>query len=604
MKLNQSPKIFENYKSDYPKNTIKRIENGFKEIGLTLKYKPGSIQTDNFACYFGGLLLDTIGFSTHGKGKTPILAKAATYAEMAERFSAGFFYCRTINYEKNIKKYNEILNDIFQRKFLKGFEKNKDYKLTDIKTMKNYFQKTLTKNQYIIIEENKLLDFVVDAYSFLNKQYIKVPILFIENISGSTGIASGNTIEEAIVQGSCEIFERYAASKIISEKIECPTIQIESIQNETIQKCIEMFRSMNIEILIKDFTLNNKLPVIGILLINNNLENNKNKLSKDLYHYSIHAGSHFDFEIAILRCFIEYMQKSYADDAKELMYRRKHDLLYDLWTNHLNKKYEKNEEKFKYFTRYYIYFGDLTFLEKGRKISFEKLKNLDSTDFIDDVNTIANICIKNGWDFQIIDYTHKVIKLPTVRVIIPPISTDCDPFVSKLLDIKNYEERFNTFHGIKDFYKFINDDNWMNDKKKIQIFIKNIEDYLSSDITSFDFSFRFEFFNIYINLFHVLAFSNLAIERYDEALKYFEVLLKLDYKPNFLSSYFNELFKKAYDPSVYSNYIKVITEGRKDNKKLPGFTLTSNPLKRTVLLEEDIDYFSSLIFTNIKKSYF
>jgi YcaO-like protein with predicted kinase domain len=602
MKLNKSPKIFENYKSDLPENTIKRIENGLKKIGLTWKYQPRSIKTEVFESFSGELLLDSLGFSTHGKGSTPLLAKASTFAEMAERFSAGFLYCRTVNCEKNMKKYNQILSDVTRRMFLLGFEED-DNLYTNKEVITKYFQDEISDEKYELIKENKLLEYVVDAYSIINKKNVKVPIHFIENIAGSTGLASGNTIEEAIIEASCEIFERYITSLIVSNNIECPTINIKTIQNEKIKECIEMLESMDIDIKIKDFSMNNNFPVIGILFINNNLKENKNLLTKDLYYKSIHPGSHLDFEKAIFRCFNEYFQKSYAYNTEELKFRKKHDLLYDLWTKHLNKKYVKNKEKFKYFTRYYIYFGDLSFLEKGKEISFATLKNLDSNDFYDDIYTVAEICKKNQWDFQIINCTQKALNFPTVRVLIPPISTDFDPFVLKLLDLKDYKERFNTFHGIKGLYDFLNNDDWINDKEKIKIFIKNIEEYLSNDLSSFDFSLGFGVFNIYINLFHVLAFSNLAIENYDEALKYFEVLVKLNYTPYFFNSYFNELFNKGYNPSVYSVYINLLKEVKQINSKLPSFVFTKNPLKSTFDIDEDVDYFYTLLFNSIRESY-
>nr|WP_321487042.1 hypothetical protein [uncultured Draconibacterium sp.] len=38
MKLQNSPKIFENYKSDIPDNIIKNIEEGFGRLGFKLEY--------------------------------------------------------------------------------------------------------------------------------------------------------------------------------------------------------------------------------------------------------------------------------------------------------------------------------------------------------------------------------------------------------------------------------------------------------------------------------------------------------------------------------------------------------------------------------------
>ena len=79
MELKSSIKIFENYKCDYPENTIKRVEEGLKKICLNPIYNQKEIISNGFYNYYGELLIEELGFLTCGKGTSSILAKASAY---------------------------------------------------------------------------------------------------------------------------------------------------------------------------------------------------------------------------------------------------------------------------------------------------------------------------------------------------------------------------------------------------------------------------------------------------------------------------------------------------------------------------------------------
>jgi YcaO-like protein with predicted kinase domain len=266
---------------------------------------------------------------------------------------------------------------------------------------------------------------LVDSYSFTDEKYVKLPIRFIEVISGSTGLAAGNTIEEALIQGVCEVFERYAAYKILVDKVECSTISLNSIKNSKIHDYVNLFKSMNIDVKIKDFSLGRNLPVIGVIFTNNNIENDENELKKDLYYKMIDVGSHPDLNQAILRCFIERLQ---GVTKEEFIFRRNCDVLYTFWTEQLGKNYIKTDEILKDFFINYEMCGDISFLDSGKEILFNELKSIENTDCLNDCNSLIETCKNNDWDLQVIDYTHKTIEFPALRVIIPPLSTSHDPY--------------------------------------------------------------------------------------------------------------------------------------------------------------------------------
>lgn len=570
MNLKSSPKIFNNYKCEYPEKTISKIKKGLDEIGLKIKYKQIEIQSAGFSSYSGDLFLEDFGFKTTGKGISPILAKTSAYAEMAERISSGFVFFYTLN--SNIEKCYQILEDIINRKFLQGFIINNE--LTSYEKINQFFQDDFNFGQYKILKENGIFDVLVDSYSLINNTYLKTPINFIENISGSNGLAAGNTIEEAIFQGACEIFERYAACEIMSKKIVCPTIDIKTIDDDRIQNFIVMLNSLNIDVLIKDFTLNNKIPVIGVLFTNNNIKDDENPLKKARYYKMINPGSHLDLREAIIRCLVERLQEV---TKEELMYRKEADILYDFWIKTLKNKYKANPKTFKHFYRQFYFYGDMLFLESGSVISFDKVKNIVNDDFYKDIQCIKEICINNNWDIQVINCTHKILNLPSVRVIIPPISTDTNPYVRQFIKFKNIEEQFNFLYNIKDFLSFNEDNKWINNEKKIKDLIINVEDSLSEDLFSFELYIQRGPFYQCINLFHIIALCNLAVGNNDKSLKYFEFLEKQYNEKKLKIDYFNKLNNPDFDPLIYKHFIKLIKGKNADSIETKIYNFKSNP---------------------------
>lgn len=572
MDLKSSPKIFNNYKCEYPEKTISKIKKGLEEIGLKIKYKEIEIRSAGFSSYSGDLFLEDFGFKTTGKGISPILAKASAYAEMAERISSGFVFFYTLN--SNIEKYYQLLEGIINRKFLQGFSIDNKSTVTSYEKINQFFQDDFNFDQYKLFKENGIFDVLVDSYSLINNAYVKTPIQFIEIISGSNGLAAGNTIEEAIFQGACEVFERYAACEIMSKKIVCPTINIKTIDDDRIQNFIAMLNSLNIDVLIKDFTLNNKIPVIGVLFTNNNIKDDENPLKKARYYKMINPGSHLDLKEAIIRCLVERLQEV---TKEELMYRKETDILHDFWTKTLKNKYKTNPKVFKHFFRQFYFYGDMSFLESGSVISFNEVKNIVNNDFYKDIKCIKEICTNNNWDIQLIDCTHKIINLPSVRVIIPPISTDANPYVRQFIELKNIEEQFNFLYNIKDFFSFNGDNKWIHNDKITKDLIRNIENSLSQDLLSFELYIQRGPFYQCINLFHILALCNLAVGNNDKSLEYFEFLEKQYNEKNLKMDYFNKLNNPDFDPFIYKQFIKLIKGKTIDSPDSKLYKFKSNP---------------------------
>jgi YcaO-like protein with predicted kinase domain len=601
MKLQSSPKIYNNYKCDYPENTIKKIEEGFKKLGLDITYKEGRVSSSDFSIHSSYAYLDILGWGQEGKGTSRLLSKASAYAELAERFSIGIYELK-IPLPKKQGRFEPLLKPVLERRFLRGYENNCNHPCAQLNEAIKYFKEPLSREEYNILKKEGFFNSIVEAYNPIIDKYVKLPINAIELSSSSNGAASGNTIEEAIAQGSFEVFERYAASKIIHENIVCPTINPESIENKDIQKALELYESLNIETIIKDFSLGNKIPVIGALFINHNLDDDKNLMKVNRNHVRIDVGAHLNAEEAIMRCFTELKQLT-GLDQDELTFRKKDDILYDIWTKDIRKPYTGVQDIYKFFTVHYDYYGDLFFLKKGEKITISNLKSKIYTDSLDDVNEVINICKNNEWDLSFVDYTHKVLKFPTVRVIIPAVSSDFDRYSRNTMRELDMEKRVNYFYGINDFYSHLTKNDWLNNPQKIQNLIHSIENYLSKELPYYLFKLTRE--NNYtqiLNLFHILPFLYLSINNLEEAKKYFRSLIKLN--PHLLTDhfFFKSLSLIKYNQSIYKAYIHAIEDIQEKNTNL-DFKLKSNPFDPEIVSDELEDMYV-LFLEKINNSYF
>lgn len=531
MNLKNSPKIFENYKCDYPENTVKRIEQGFEKIGLKLVYKETEIQQGTFSTYSGRAFISDTHFFTNGKGLTSELSRAGAFGEMAERFSAGLMFAgypisgsdhETLFFEKFSEP--NLPTRFYNFTHLKGYINSSNAKLGEYVSAEDFFigKVNFSQNELNELNQSDLLLHWVDAYSLAEEKYKKIPLKLVRKFSGTNGLASGNTIEEAITQAINEIFERYSAVKIIKNKMRVPTIDINSIKDKTVLSYINFLKSQNIDVIIKDFSLGNTLPCIGVLFINNNLKNEANQLKKDLYFKKIHVGAHLNRVQALLRCFTEELQ---GLNIEELIFRNSKNVPWNSWVLEMKKRYITLSGEYLFLLREYLTGEDLSFLEDSSKtISFNKLFSFKSKDCLGEVKKLINICNARNWEILVIDHTHPIIQFPTVRVIIPQISGSLVDIIDgfNLKTITDYSAWEEIIYSLKNISYYIRNNDWLKSKDRIEGLINDIENYLSGHLF---------YPTLFINyrplfLLDLLAFANLSVGNYKESQNYFEILTK------------------------------------------------------------------------------
>ena len=315
MEINSSNQIKKkSYKECRPLETVQKIRNILFDNDLFLQ----EIQYDNSNLFKSGRVflasngLGKLNIGTGGKGMSYEYSLASAYAEFMERIQnffliSGHKYAlrQDVNKDDFISFYKKLEdNDLFVDYIYDPREKIVNIEKS-IRNNKKFFFDFFP----FIKNEEDLISFLRDElnfkqvvevpfYSPKEKKEIYLPIEIIHITTGSNGMASGNTQNEALIQGFCEIFERYVGRELYLNNITPPDIPLDFFKGTKVARNIESIINRNsYKVIIKDCSLGKDLPVIGVLIIDQ--KNGK---------YNFNLGSSLNPEIALERCLTEIYQ--------------------------------------------------------------------------------------------------------------------------------------------------------------------------------------------------------------------------------------------------------------------------------------------------------
>ena len=300
------------FKDRDPAETVQIIKDFFESNGLVVTeqlQKKSSVGT-----YWCGLTLHLDGkfiCRSNGKGTAPEYALASGYSELYERYCAGYgSYSADFAYnyyfcQLNKEKYGYFYDA--DEKFM-PFEEIREscYKFQEyfkiIHDEENYVLKTYNLNFQNHINNVNLdeMSLVVPYKSFDIDGKVKYfNQAIIENIQGSSGLAAGNSLEEALTQGLSECYEHYAIDLLYREKDKCfYELNLNSIRlPENITKIIQNIINQNYYIHIYDLSYSFGVPVILTIMID-----------KSNHTWYMNLGSSPIIEIAIERTLTEMYQ--------------------------------------------------------------------------------------------------------------------------------------------------------------------------------------------------------------------------------------------------------------------------------------------------------
>ncbi len=180
-----------------------------------------------------------------GKGATAKQSEASALMELIERFSF-FSFIHTFPFP------------VFRYKELDDFAVS----IEDLK--KSVYDTTTPVELCRSFLEDLPLRWVKARNLTLGREQW-VPIDWFYTINEYNGPASGNTLEEAILQGLCEVVERHVGSIVTYDGTLTPEIDSASIKDPAAIELLEKFRKNGIELFLRDFSLDTGVPTVAAL---------------------------------------------------------------------------------------------------------------------------------------------------------------------------------------------------------------------------------------------------------------------------------------------------------------------------------------------------
>lgn len=272
------------YKAAAPQETVIRIKNIIQRTGMPVREQILGDDNMFFSCRVSITNDDDFSIGTNGKGMNNEYALASGYAEFMERLQN-----RVIVYPNPASVGSPY----------RFFPDEMDYEWSSreeiIKYVKKYTPAALPEEG---ITANTLKGRQISFLHLNTKEVKQVPYSLIRWVNGSNGMSSGNILEESLIQGFCEIFERFALQQMYLRSIVPPNVPISTFQGMEILSWLEKVRlEYGLEYEIKDLSLGKGFPVLGLLVY-----------SSDRSKYILQLGADLNPEVALQRCFTEIFQ--------------------------------------------------------------------------------------------------------------------------------------------------------------------------------------------------------------------------------------------------------------------------------------------------------
>ena len=190
---------------------------------------------------------------------------------------------KLVSFEKIMNENSDFMERIFQALDCVKRE-DKIAVLRDFANMKNGTETECLCIPFVDVFNNRVV-------------FLPQDVLFC--IHGSNGMSAGNTMEEALVQGLAEVFERYANRKIALEHICPPSVPRSFLQQIPVLSNIinEIEKNGEYEVIVKDCSLGRGFPVVAIIIAD-----------KKNGTFGVKFASHPSFQVALERTLTEALQ--------------------------------------------------------------------------------------------------------------------------------------------------------------------------------------------------------------------------------------------------------------------------------------------------------
>ncbi|MHB9074250.1 MAG: YcaO-like family protein [Desulfobaccales bacterium] len=355
-----------------PEETVRRVRARLSHLDLKLLQETMRIDSGRLDIPVYLSLLDVDArrvVPTHkqmGKGATPIQAEASALMELVERFSF-FTYIE------------EGPLDLGAPRDLKG------QALPFAYLARSLFDGTPEAAAAAPLYEDWPLYFV-PATNLTRNEAVMLPIHWFYLIEEYNGPAAGNCLEEAILQGLCEVVERHVGSIISHDRLHTPSINPDSVTDPAARELLEKFKKNGIVLHLRDFSMDTGIPTVAALAYDPSTFPADSEIV-------FAAGTTTDPTKSLVRALTEVAQLA-GDFHSRTSYRP------------TLPKYETLEDA-------------AYLMAPGPMISLDSLPNLSRPNLKDEIQLCLKALSRLELEVLVVNTTHPQLNLPTVYVLVP-----------------------------------------------------------------------------------------------------------------------------------------------------------------------------------------
>lgn len=235
-----------------PEETVKRFREKLKAVELdilkqTIRIDNGRLDIPVYFSICGRDAEEMIGTKKQmGKGGTAQQSEASAVMELAERFSF-FSFCKD---PKNffIEEYRNI--------------KDRALPLGSVAFSVHDTSEGLERSLEVF---SGLPLRWTWGYNMTREEEVLIPFDWFFAINEFNGPSAGNCIEEAALQGICELMERHVSSIVSRNRLKTPSLDLGSVTDPLVLNMIQNFEKVGVKLYASDFSLDTGIPSIGVL---------------------------------------------------------------------------------------------------------------------------------------------------------------------------------------------------------------------------------------------------------------------------------------------------------------------------------------------------
>jgi ribosomal protein S12 methylthiotransferase accessory factor len=103
------------------------------------------------------------------------------------------------------------------------------------------------------------------ALELPGERRVHIPVDWFKKLNEFNGSSAGNTLEESVLQGACELVERHVSAIVDTNRPVLPTLDPASFEDPALCRLHRCFADAGIKLWLKDFTLDMGIPTVGAL---------------------------------------------------------------------------------------------------------------------------------------------------------------------------------------------------------------------------------------------------------------------------------------------------------------------------------------------------